>query len=71
MASDNESRRRRYAENPELRKKANARCRAYHEANKDEISAARREKYANDPEKRRKTCARAKRYWLRADPGSS
>ena len=79
MAYDNETRRRRYAESPELQKKANARNHAYYEANKDEINAAarrkrresdgsenaaRREKYANDPEQRRKECARAERYRL-------
>ena len=79
MACDNEARRRRYAEDPELRKKANARCLAYYYANKDEINAAtrrkrqegdgsenaeRRKRYAEDPEQRRKALARAQRYRL-------
>jgi hypothetical protein len=79
MACDNEARRRRYAEDPELRKKAQARCRAYYYANKDEINAAtrrkrqegdgsenaeRRKRYAEDPEQRRKALARAQRYRL-------
>ena len=77
MASDNEARRRRYAESPKLRKKAQARSHAYYEANKDEnnadarrkrreddgsLNARRRKQYAENPEKRRKARARARRY---------
>jgi hypothetical protein len=54
MASDNESRRRRYAENPELRKKANARSRAYRRANKAKIAEQRRLDRKQNPEKMKK-----------------
>jgi Recombination endonuclease VII len=77
MPFDNAARRRRYAQSPELRKKAQARRRAYYYANKDEINAelrrkrregdgsenaARRKRYAANPDMRRKARASARRY---------
>ena len=54
MASDNEARRRRYAESPKLRKKAQARCRAYRRANKAKIAEKRRLDRKQHPEKMKK-----------------
>src|SRR5262245_23636536 len=73
--SENELRRRRYAEHPELRKKAQARRRAYYAAHKVEVleqqrrkrqdgalNKSRRERYARDPEYRQKAIARNRLY---------
>ncbi len=62
MFSENEWRRKRYREDPEIRRKKSERNRAYLAAHRDEINARRRLRRRLDPELREKE--KARRYGL-------
>jgi hypothetical protein len=57
MAGDRGRRRKRYAQDPELRQKILVANRACYATHRDEILARRRQRYAEDPEYRRKISA--------------